>query len=368
MRERLRHAWRAAVFTADLVAGDGETWLTRRRPAPRVTAHDVRGGGRIVRYDCYVVPDRHGRRQPAIVVTHGFTNEGAADPRLQALCRRLARAGFVVVAPEFDEMRQYRLGLGDQADLETIVGGLSAHPEIDTSRVGVMAFSFGAAPALIGLSRPPLRDAVSFAVIFGGYFDLKRTFRYVLTGAYDGFGYAGRAPLPATGDDRWKFLRGNPHMIPPSPTAPLLQAAAERRIADPEAVVDLSACSDAERAAFALIENRDPERFDALYDAAGPTVDEWVQRLSPVHTAGGITAQLILIHSFTDQKTPFIESIAMSRSVPAAPPPSLTLLNAFAHVDLRLNWRSLASLLRDGLPGLVAVWRIVMAVMRAARL
>jgi hypothetical protein len=87
-----------------------------------------------------------------------------------------------------------------------------------------------------------------------------------------------------------------------------------------------------------------------------------------VHTAHTIRAQLILIHSFTDQKTPFIESIAMSRGVPAAPPPSLTLLNAFAHVDLRLNWRSLTSLVRDGLPGLAAVWRAVVAVMRAARL
>ena len=87
-----------------------------------------------------------------------------------------------------------------------------------------------------------------------------------------------------------------------------------------------------------------------------------------MHTARGIRATLFLIHSYTDQKTPFIESIAMSRGVPQAPPPSLTLLNAFAHVDLRLNWRSLRSLVRDGLPGVAAVWRIVRDVMQAARL
>lgn len=368
MRERLRHGWRAAVFTLELVAGDRARWLTGR-PAPvTVTRHTVAHDGRVVSYDCYAAPTRGGRRHPAIVVTHGFTHEGAADPRLQALCRRLARAGFVVVAPEFDEMRQYRLGTGDQADLEAVVAGLGAHPAIDVHRVGVMAFSFGAAPALIGLAQPPLRDAVTFAVVFGGYFDLKRTFKYVLTGAYDGFGYRGRLPVPTEGDDRWKFLRGNLAMIPPSPTSPVLGDAALRRIADPAAAVDVSSCSEAERAAFALIENRDPDRFDALYAAAAPFIDTWVQRLSPVHTTHAIRAQLILIHSFTDQKTPFIESIAMSRGVPAAPPPALTLLNAFAHVDLRLNWRSLPSLVRDGLPGLAAVWRIVVAVMRAARL
>ncbi len=368
MRNRLRHAWRAAAFTLDLIAGDRLRVVGARQAAVTVTRHDVASRGRTVRCDHYAVPARRGRRQPALVVTHGFTHEGAADPRLQALCRRLARAGFVVVAPEFDEMRQYRLGTGDQADLEAVVTGLGAHPAIDTGRVGLMAFSFGSAPALIGLAQPPLRDAVSFAVIFGGYFDLKRTFKYVLTGAYDGFGHHGRLPVPTVGDDRWKFLRGNLAMIPPSPTAHVLEDAAARRVADPAAVVDVRACSEAERAAFALIENRDPDRFDALYAAAAPFVDAWVQRLSPVHTAHTIRAQLILIHSYTDQKTPFIESIAMSRGVPAAPPPSLTLLNAFAHVDLRLNWRSLTSLLRDGLPGLAAVWRIVMAVMRAAQL
>lgn len=368
MRERLRHGWRAAAFTLELVAGDRARWLTGRATPVTVTQHTVAHHGRVVAYECYAVARRGGSRSPAIVVTHGFTHEGAADPRLQALCRRLARAGFVVVAPEFDDMRQYRLGTGDQADLEAVVAGLGAHPDIDVHRVGVMAFSFGAAPTLIGLAQPPLKETVTFAVIFGGYFDLKRTFKYVLTGAYDGFGYHGRLPVPTVGDDRWKFLRGNLAMIPPSPTARVLEDTVVRRVADPAAAVDVGACSEAERAAFALIENRDPDRFDALYAAAAPFVDAWVQRLSPVHTAHGIRAQLILIHSFTDQKTPFIESIAMSRGVPAAPPPSLTLLNAFAHVDLRLNWRSLPSLVRDGLPGLVAVWRIVVAVMRAARL
>lgn len=368
MRESLRHGWRAALFTYDLANGDRDTWVRRLSGAPVVTAHAVRSRGTTVRYDRYAVTNRQRHRRPAIVVTHGFTHEGPDDPRLQALCRRLARAGFVVIAPEFDEMRHYRLGLGDQADLEAVVAALSTDVEVDATRVGVMAFSFGAAPTLIGLAQSPLREAVSFAVIFGGYFDLRRTFKYVLTGAYDGAGHRGRAPLPTTGDDRWKFLRGNLAMIPPSATSPRLAAAVVRRVADPHAAVDISGCSPEERAAFALIENRDPDRFDALYDAAGPHVHAWVERLSPQQSASGIRARLFLVHSYTDQKTPFIESIAMSRAVPLAPPPALTLLNAFAHVDLRLDWRSLRSLTRDGLPGLVAVWRIVRDVMRAARL
>lgn len=367
MPDAIRHAWRAARFTWALVAGDGDTPAPGRGGAVAVTAHSVVSQGRPVRYDRYLV-DGGETTRPALVVTHGFTHQGADDPRLQALCRRLARAGFVVVAPEFDEMRHYRLGFGDLADLEAVVAAVRADPAVGPRRLGVMAFSFGAAPALIGLSRPPLRDEVAFAVVFGGYFDLQRTFKYVLTGAYDGFGYSGRLVPPTTGDDRWKFLGGNLAMIPPSPTSSVIAEAARRRVADPAAAVELDGCSPAERAAFALIENRDPDRFDDLYEATGPEVHAWIRRLSPVDTADGITAQLFLIHSFTDQKTPFIESIAMSRSVPNAPPPRLALLNAFAHVDLQLDWRSLRSLLRDGLPGLAALWNTVRRVMAAADL
>lgn len=364
----LRRAWRAAAFVYDLAAGDGDTWVKRAAGPVAETSFTVVSGGRPVRCDRYATAETPGDSRPCLVVTHGFTHLGADDPRLQALCRRLARAGFVAVAPALDEMRQYRLGLGDQADLEAVVVALAGDGGVDASRVGVMAFSFGSAPTLIGLAQPILRDRVAFAVIFGGYFDLRRTFKYVLTGAYEGFGYAGRVPPPETGDDRWKFLHGNLSMIPPSPTSSVIAAIAARRIADPRAPVDLSACSAEERAAFALIENRDPDRYDALYDATGPLVDRWIRRLSPVFTADAIRTPLILVHSFTDQKTPFIESIAMSRGVPQAPPPRLTLLNAFAHVDLRLDWRSLSSLWRDGLPGLVAVWRTVRDVLAAARL
>lgn len=368
MRERLRHAWRAARFVHDLASGDRDTWSTRASGPVHVTSYTVGSGGRAVRCDRYLAADVDGPRRPCLVVTHGFTHQGADDPRLQALCRRLARVGFLVVAPDLPEMRRYQLGLGDQADLEAVVVGLTTDAAVDAARVGVMAFSFGSAPTLIGLSQTILRERVAFAVIFGGYFDLKRTFKYVLTGAYDGLGHHGRVPVPDTGDDRWKFLRGNLGMIPPSPTSTVLAEVAECRSHDPQAPVDLSACTAEERAAFALIANRDPDRYEALYADAGPLVDVWIQRLSPVHTAEGIRAKLFLIHSFTDQKTPFIESIAMSRGVPHAPPPTLVLLNAFAHVDLRLDWRSLRSLLRDGLPGLVAVWRTVREVMATARL
>jgi len=362
---RVKRAWQAATFTYDMVAG------RQQARAGQVIVErtcEASAPGRSILFDRYAAETGDATRRPAVVVTHGFTHEGRRDPRLQALCRRLASAGFVVIAPEFDEMRHYRIGLGDLESLESTVAAVSEDPAVDASHIGVLAFSFGAAPTLLGLARRPLKDTVAFALIFGGYFDLKRAFKYVLTGAYEGCGFTGRVEVPQHGDDRWKFLGGNLGMIPASARTVSFADAVQQRIANPLATIDDAEWSADEHAAWALIENRDPNRFEDLYQAVGPHLHEWVARLSAVETAHGITAKLILVHSFTDQKTPFIESIAMSRGVPHAPPPMLVLLNAFAHVDLTLNWRSLRSLLRDGVPGLFGVWRIAYGVMHAARL
>jgi len=366
MRNHLSASIRALAFVYDFIAGSRSTWVSRLAGPVDISALALTHGDRTVHCDLYRIAARDSRPRPLLIVTHGFTHEGHTDPRLQELCRKLARQGVIIAAPQFDDMRRYRLGWQDLATLETVVDTLRRRPDVDPSRIGVMAFSFGAAPALIGLSRPPLRDQVAFAVIFGGYFDLRRTFRYVLTGAYDGCGFSGWNAPPATGDDRWKFLMGNLGMIPSSSTSARFADAVAARVADPAAQVDLSGCSEEERAVWALIENRDPLQFDALYARAGSYIHDWIRRMSPVETAAQIRAQLFLIHSYTDQKTPFIESIAMSRSVPNAPPPALTLLNTFAHVDLVLDWRSLRSLLRDGLPGLLAVWRAVRDILMTA--
>ena len=367
MRDRLRRASLALAFVHELSAGDRETWFARYTGPVTVTHEAIASDGRSVACTIYRTERSTRRVRPLLVVTHGFTHEGHTDPRLQALCRRLARLGFIVASPQFDDMRRYRLGLNDLADMEAVIAALRQAPGVDTSSVGVMAFSFGAAPTLIGLSRSPLRDHVTFALIFGGYFDLRRAFRYVLTGAYGGYGHSGRIDPPTRGDDRWKFLKGNLAMVPASPTSALFAQAVEVRITHPQAPVDISRCSPEERAVWALISNRDPQHFDRLYALAGPRIHEWIRRLSPEPTASGIRAQLFLVHSFTDQKTPFTESIAMSQGVPAAPTPSLTLLNAFAHVDLTLDWRSFRALVREGLPGLVAVWRVVRDILTVAR-
>lgn len=365
MFDTVRDALWAAAFIGDFVAGERPTLFKRLGGEPRVS-HHITGepGRRPVPFDLYVTRPRSTAQRPALVVAHGFAHEGAHDPRLEALCRRLARLGWIVMTPEFPQMKRYQLGLDDTDDLETALRALTRRPDVDGAHVGLIAFSFGAAPVLIGLTREPVRARTSFALIFGGYFDLKKTMKYVLTGAYDNEGHRGRVALPAHNDDRWKFLKGNVHLIPASPTRARYLAMLDAKIAAPSHPADIGVFSDAEQTLFRLMDNRDPERFGALYEEAAPYVDAWVQTMSPCYWAEGITTPLVIVHSVTDPKTHFTESLAMSRHMPKAPPPRVAIMNAFSHVDLRLNWRSLRALTAEVIPGVRQLWGVGLRLVR----
>ena len=361
-----RNACYTALFLRDFVAGEKATWFKRLGGEVRVTRHSTTAPSRrAVPFDLYKASRRSSPGR-ALVVAHGFTHEGAQDPRLQSLCRRLARLGWAVVVPEFPQMRRYQLGLEDTEDLETVVECLTEVAGISADRIGILAFSFGAAPVLIGLSRDPVRARAGFALVFGGYFDLRHAIRYVLTGAYDLGGISGHVLLPAERDDRWKFLRGNLHLLPPSTTREAFTRMLEARIADPGCAVDESLFSDVEQVFFRLIDNRDPARFEEFFAPAAPYLDRWLQDLSPATVARSITTPLVVVHSTTDQKTHYSESLALSRAVVPHGDSFTALVNTFAHVDISLRCRSLAALKTELLPGLARMWRVGAVLVRGA--
>lgn len=367
MRARVPEPLWTAGFIRDVIAGEGSTVFKRFTGVPQVTRHRAVGPGRRpVAFDFYRTA--HRRALPPLIVTHGFAHEGPNDPRLQSLCRRLARLGWAVIVPEFPQMRGYQLGLDDTDDLETVVMMLPSLEEVSRDPAGILAFSFGAGPVLIGLTREGIRRHIGFALVFGGYFDLRHSIRYVLTGAYDIGGLRGRVNMPTERDDRWKFLKGNLRLLPESETRDEFLRIVEARIADPTVWVDPSGCSKEEQGLFALIANRDPSHFETLYAPVAALLDPWISALSPSALAARITTPLVIVHSRTDQKTHFSESIALSRAVTEAPAPLVAIVNTFAHVDVVLRATSLSAFRREVVPGLKSLWQVSRVLVRGARI
>ncbi|MBI2502362.1 MAG: hypothetical protein HYW07_03910 [Candidatus Latescibacteria bacterium] len=357
-------AW-AVLFLSDFFAGPSPSPFKLLAGEPELTSGVIAlGDSGGIPFDLYRCPAP--RPQAGLLLTHGLAHLGNQDPRVREQAVRLARAGFVVVAPDLAQMKNYQLGFGDVDALAATLRHLRTLPEVDSTRIGLVAPSFAAGPALIALSRPQVQRQVRFALIFGGYWDLRRTLRYTLTGAYDAEGFTGIVPLAANRHNRWKFLRGNLDLLAPSSSRGEYAAFLGAKIDDPLLDINpvLANFSQEERQLLVFMDNEDPARFDSLYAGLPTAVHAWVDTLSLHHYADQLRTKLLIAHSRADQKVHFTESLTLSRHLPHAPPPEIHILGLFSHVDLRVSWESLRALWDELLPGLWQLYLLALHLLR----
>ena len=360
---------RSSVWTtlmlSDFLAGESASLFKWLSPAPETSRDTLAALDGPVAFDLYSPPQ--GEPGAGLILVHGFAHRGNQDPRIREHAGRLARAGFAVLAPDLQDMKTYRLGLADARSLEACIAHLRGLPQVDSARVGLLAPSFAAGPALIALSRTPC--PLRFALIVGGYCDLRETLRYTLTGAY---GESGEQRLQGPARNRrsrWKFLAGNLDHLPPSPSRSELRHFLKQQARDPRIPDEphLARFTPDERALVRFIANEDPDHFDSLYAAVPAPMRAWVDTLSLHHYSAAIRTPLLLVHSTTDGKVPYTESLRLSRSLPRGTSSRLYIIDLLAHVDLSLRLDSLAALWSHTLPGLGRMWLLAYHLLVHAR-
>lgn len=358
----------AALLLADMLAGDNPSLFKRLTTPPTVTSGVlISGSGLTVPFDLY--RSETNTPAPALVFTHGLAHLGNRDPRITSFSRRLARAGFIVMAPDLLQMKTYKLGFRDVDALAASLNHLHGLAEVDTAKIGIFAPSFAAGPALIAISRPDVRNRVQWGIAFGGYYDLHRALRYTLTGAYNAEGHQGRVDLEGNRHNRWKFLKGNIDLLPASRTREAYVAFLDAKQNDPglDILPVLPRFSEAERRTLVFINNEDPMRFDSLYTTVPASFHTWIDTLSMYPYTQDIKAHLLICHSSMDNKVHFTESLTLSQNLPNAPQPTVFIIGVFSHVDLSLKWDSIRSLCENTLPGLRQVWSLAYQTLRKRR-
>ena len=123
---------------------------------------------------------------PGWVILHGLTRPGRAHPSLQRFARAVASAGNLVLVPEIPEWRD--LHVAPAVTIGTIRQAVRALQERDDVRhehVGLFGFSFGATQALIAASDEETSRLLAGVAAWGGYSDLRRVFRFGLTGEHE---------------------------------------------------------------------------------------------------------------------------------------------------------------------------------------
>src|SRR6201997_387123 len=115
-----------------------------------------------------------------IVVLPGIHHLGIYDPRFINFSRALAASGFAVLTPVLASLADYRV---DAASIPTI-GASPAWLErrLGTGPVTVIALSFSGGLALLAACDPQYAPHMRALVLFGGYENLERVARFLVTG------------------------------------------------------------------------------------------------------------------------------------------------------------------------------------------
>jgi dienelactone hydrolase len=279
---------------------------------PTKTKVTVRSKGRTIPADLYR-PHRRGRRFPLLLV-HGGNLSGKDDERLVLMANDLARAGFVVLVPEFEGVKNLRSRIADAEDMLQCFRYL-CRAEYARTRGGMIGMGSGAGPMLLAAADPRIRDRVRVVATVGGYYDLRNVLSFELTGAYEYGGHPGY--LRPEASLRWMVAYRNLDLLRSSDDRRKLVKIIEKQNRYEVAAAESLAKSlgPEGRALHAFFVNTDQERFAPLYEGLSLPVRDYVFQLSPARAIQYITATFIIAHGMDDDSIPYTESLRLADAV-----------------------------------------------------
>lgn len=332
----------ALLVLGDLAAGEAPSRLKQRTlPSEREQlAYAV--AGRDYLADLYR-PARS--RRGTLILVHGLTEAGRHDPRLMALARTLARAGFTVLVPGLEGLREFSVGSREvQGIADAIRYASDALPATDGGPA-LAAISFASGPALLAAMQPDTAHRVGFVIAVGGYYDLTDLLRYATTG--EDRGGAGRHAPPPQRDVRWAVLRSQLHAVEDARDRERLAAIARARLVDEEAVdPNTTGLGPQAMALYALVTNHDPARVTSLLAELPPSLLAQFTALDlAAQDLDALEARLVLIHGPEDRVIPVSHSRRLRAALPAG---QARLFEAagLGHVEVSANWRDAWTLWR----------------------
>ena len=113
-----------------------------------------------------------GSSHPAVMLVNGATDKGNDDPETRRLGEALARAGYMVMLPEFPFIKEGRLERDATSVLDAAFARALARPETRGMAVGAFGFSVGGGMLLAAASRPGALSGASYIGALGAYYDL----------------------------------------------------------------------------------------------------------------------------------------------------------------------------------------------------
>ena len=327
---QIKRAFLSLLILTDSVRPPQKAIMGKIIPGPAVKAMAIPVNGKTLKADLYA-PKSGGRHFPLLLV-HGINPTGKDDDQLVLLAKNLARAGFLVLVPDFEGMKRLRMR---PSDVEDIVGSFLSLAKLKNAKPGggMMGISYGVGPMLLAAADARVRDRVNVIVSFGGYGDLRAVLLFLLTGYYD-YG-AEEGYLRPDESFRWVFLYKNLDLVPSQTDRDMLKAIIEKRnryeIAEADGLVKKLGTEG--KAVYDFLANKDPKRFVMLYENLPLSMREYMVRLSPVRILKQSKAYFIIAHGTGDYSIPYTESLRIADAVGDQSRVHVALLPQFMHIE-----------------------------------
>jgi acetyl esterase/lipase len=338
---QIRVAYLTVLLLAELPSPRVDGPIAARLPAPGVERVAYEAAGRTMIADVYS-PARGGvggaRRRPGIVLNHGVATGGMDDARLVNFADALARCGYVVLVPEFINLKEFRVRPTDVDEVVASFGYLAGLPGVDPDRVGLFGFSYAGGLAILAANDPAIAGKVKFVFALGTYYDLRDIIIYATTGYYRDSGkWVYMAPRH-TG--KWAFTKNMLGLVNDAHDRELLARIADAKLEDAASDVSLDAAALGEegRQVYTLMTNTDPDKAVGLIDGLNENILAYLDALSLPGNMDNVRADLILAHGRDDNLMPYTESVKLAENAPPAARVRLRILKSFQHVDLDLTW------------------------------
>ena len=292
----------------------------------------------------------HPGRAPGWVLLHGLTWTGRHHPSLVRFARAIAAAGNVVLVPDIPEWRA--LHIAPEITAATILAAvrvLHDRADVQSDRVGLFGFSFGATQGLIAAARPEVQALLHAIVAWGGYCDVRRLFVYGMVGEHELDGVQYRAKPDPYG--QW-VMGGNYLAAVPGHEQDGDVAAALLALAQESGRRGVYAWDPVYDASKARLRAQLPPGKHWLFDLIAPPSDappadvdfvraksldlaEAALRVDPLMDPQPflphVGVPVLLAHARDDRLMPFTETIRLSRALPPAQLHSCTITSLFSH-------------------------------------
>jgi dienelactone hydrolase len=166
----------ADVYSSALWDRNVAAWVT---PPPRIEDGIEPVGAQEMRVTWWI--PGWGSLHPAVMLVNGATDKGNDDAETRRLSEALARAGYMVMLPEFPFIKAGKFERDATSQVDAAFARALARPETRGMAVGAFGFSVGGGMLLAAASRPGALSGASYIGALGAYFDLDTYLASVLS-------------------------------------------------------------------------------------------------------------------------------------------------------------------------------------------